>query len=120
MREVRSRLIKEELMKHKPVINRSSGGSLYPRVNSGDKFTFHPVSDPSEVSEEDIVFCEVQPGNRFYAHMVCKKVWGYRPPEPYTGGEGEGWYFVISNLQKRGNGGCAWKQIYGKLTDVRR
>ena len=27
-----------------------------------------------EVEEDDIVFCQVQPGNRFYAHIV-KKLW---------------------------------------------
>ena len=51
------------------------------------------------MEEEDIVFCEVQPGNRFYAHMVYDNVWGYKPQAPYTGGEGEGFYSVISNIE---------------------
>ena len=51
------------------------------------------------MEEEDVVFCEVQPGDRFYAHKVKQKLWGYKPPDPYTGGEGEGFYFVISNME---------------------
>ena len=73
LREVRNCLIKEELLNHKPVTFRSSGWSLYPRVHSGDQCTFHPVTHPSEVAENDIVFCEVQPGDRFYGHVVKKK-----------------------------------------------
>ena len=46
LREVRDRSVKEELLKHKPVIYRSSGWSLYPYVSSGDQCTFHPVTDP--------------------------------------------------------------------------
>ena len=84
LRGVRNRLIKEELLKHKPVIYRSSGGSLYPRVSSGDQCTSHPVTAPSDVEENDIVFCEVQPGDRLYGHLVKVKAWGYGPPAPYT------------------------------------
>jgi len=122
LREVRNRLIKENLLKHKPVIYRSSGGSLYPRVCSGDQCTFHPVTAPADVAENDIVFCEVQPRDRFYGHLVKKKVWGYKPPAPYDHdvGAGAGWYFIISNLKGWENGWCAWKHIYGKLTEVRR
>ena len=63
-------------MKHKPVTYRISGWSLWPRINSGDQCTFHPVTDPSEVAENDTVFCEVQPNNRFYGHVVKQKLWG--------------------------------------------
>ena len=61
LREVRNRLIQEELLKHKPIIYRSSVWSLYPYVSSGIQCTFHPVTDPSEVDVSNIVFCEVQP-----------------------------------------------------------
>ena len=80
LREVRNRLIKEELLKHKPVIYQSSGWSLYQYVSSGNQCTFHPVTDPSEVDVSNIVLCEVQPGNRFFGHMVGKKEWGHEPP----------------------------------------
>ena len=79
---MRNRSIKEELLKHKTVIYRSSGVSLYPRVSSGDQCTFHPVTDPSDVAENDIVFCEVQPGDRFYNHLVKRKEWRCGPPPP--------------------------------------
>ena len=121
LREVRNRLIKEELLKHKPVIYRSSGGPLYPRVSSGDQCTFHPVTHASEVAENDIVCCEVQPGDRFYCHRVKTKEWRCGPPPPHIGlGDGAGYYFVISNMHGWENGWCAWRHIYGKLADVRR
>ena len=82
LREARNRLIKEELLKHKPVTYRSSGWSLWPRINSGDQCTYHPVTHPSEVEEKDIIFCEVQPGNRFYAHTVKQKLWGINHQTP--------------------------------------
>ena len=107
-------------MQNKPVIYRSSGWSLYPRVSRGDQCTIHPVANPSDVNENDIVFCEAQPGDRFYGHVAKEKLWAYAPPRPYEGGEGEGWYFIISNLQGRENGWCCWRHIYGKLTDVSR
>ena len=121
LREVRNRIIKEELLKHKPITFRSSGWSLYPRVHSGDQCTFHPVTHPSEVAENGIVFCEVQPGDRFYGHRVNTKEWRCGPPPPHIGlGDGAGYYFVISTMHGRDNGWCAWRHIYGKLTEVRR
>ena len=107
LRTVRNQMIKEELQLGKPVIYRSSDWSLYPRVWSNDLCFYDPVTSADEVSEDDIVFCQVQPGDRFYAHLVwCK--WFQ---------EGE-WYFTISNLKGRSNGGCSIKHIYGRLIRV--
>ena len=45
---------------------------------------------------DDIVFCEVQPGNRFYAHKILKVEWCSWPPRPdtwnkkYTSGNNKG------------------------------
>ena len=68
-------MLKEQLLSGKPVIYRSSGWSLYPRAYSNDQCHFDPVSPPDEVRHNDVVFCEVQPGDRFFAHLVSRK-WG--------------------------------------------
>ena len=70
LREVRNEMIKEQLQLGKPVIYRSSGWSLYPRVWPNDQCTYEPVTSADEVQEDDIVFCQVQPGDRFYGHLV--------------------------------------------------
>ena len=57
-----------------------------------------------EVNEDDIVFCQVQPGDRFFAHLVSRK-W-------FEDGE---WYFTISNSKGWENGWCSIKHIYGRL-----
>ena len=100
-------MIKEQLLSGKPVIYRSSGWSLYPRVHSNDQCHFDPVSSPDEVRHNDVVFCEVQPGDRFFAHLVSRK-W-------LEDGE---WYFTISNMKGRQNGWCSMKHIYGRLVRV--
>ena len=104
LREVRNEMLKEQLQLGRPVIYRSSGWSLHPRVWSNDRCTFEPVTSADEVKEDDIVFCQVQPGDRFYGHIVSRK-W-------FEHGE---WYFTISNLKGRENGWCSITHIYGRL-----
>ena len=107
-RTIRNRMIKEELQKGRTVIYRSSGWSLFPRVHSNDMTHYVPVTRDDEIQEDDIVFCEVQPGDRFYAHLVkCK----YR----YEGGA---WCYIIANLAGRENGWCSLCHIYGRLIRV--
>ena len=107
LRTVRNEMIKAQLQLGKPVIYRSSGWSLHPRVWPNDLCTYEPVTSADEVHEDDIVFCEVQPGDRFYGHLVSCKY--------FQDGE---WYFVISNLKGRSNGWCSVKHIYGRLIRV--
>ena len=107
LRAVRNEMIKEQLQLGKPVIYRSSGWSLCPRVWSNDLCTYEPVTSADEVQEDDIVFCQVQPGDRFYGHLVPRK-W-------FQGGE---WYFTISNLKGWSNGWRSIKHIYGRLIRV--
>ena len=104
LRELRNEMIKEQLQLGRPVIYRSSGWSLHPRVSSNDQCTYEPVTSANEVTQDDIVFCQVKPGNRFYAHLVARK-W-------FKHGE---WYFTITNLKGRENGWCSIKHIYGRL-----
>ena len=105
LRHQRNLLIKEKLLEGKSVCFRSSGNSLAPRVCSNDQATYEPVTNEKEVQVDDIVFCEVQPNDRFYAHIVKRKEWC----------RGE-WIFTISNIQGRPNGWCAMRHIYGKMT----
>ena len=92
-----------------PVAYRSSGRSLEPRVYSGDRCSYEPVTSAEQVSVDDVVFCEVQAGDRFYAHVVSRKEWD----------EWDGcYYFCISNMKGWTNGWCHIKHIYGKLFTV--
>ncbi len=117
LRKVRTEMVKEKLLAGKSVCFRSSGNSLWPRVHSNDLVTYTPVTKPEEVQVDDIVFCEVQPGDRFFAHVVKRKEWwDWREcgNTPEQGGE---WFFTISNIRGRCNGWCAMKHIYGRMTE---
>ena len=109
LREERNQLIKEKLFAGSTACYRSSGWSLWPRVNSGDMTTYTPVRSADDVEVDDIVFCEVQPHNRFYAHLVKEKWWGDWNVR---------WKFTISNIKGWENGHCNIEHIYGKLIDV--
>ena len=91
------------------VCYRSSGWSLYPRVHSNDQCTYAPVWSGDEVRKGDILFCQVQPGDRFYAHHVKEKeLWAA------TGK----YYYTIANIEGRENGWCCIEHIYGRLVEV--
>ena len=109
LREVRNKLIKEKLLAGESVCYRSSGWSLWPRMNCGDMATYLPVSSADEVNIDDIVFCEVQPGSRFYAHVVKEKWWKHWQ---------EKWLFRISSIKGYENGHCRIEHIHGILVEV--
>ena len=102
-------MIKEMLLEGTSNKYRSSGSSLYPKVKCGDECTYAPVEEAHEIEEYDIVFCEVQPGDRFYAHMVKAKYWDTTD---------NCWYFIISRIDGKENGWCALEHIYGRLVKV--
>jgi hypothetical protein len=107
VREVRSQLIKTQLLSGRQVCYRSSGWSLCPRVRSNDQTTYAPVNlNVDMVQVDDIVFCEVQTSNRFYAPLVKDK-YLHRGV----------WTFIISNLQGHVHGWCRIEHIYGKLIE---
>ena len=111
MREVRNKMIKEQLQAGTSVQYRSSGWSLWPRVHSNDLTTYDPVTSADQVREGDIVFCQVQPGDRFYAHVVKRKIL-----QSYGPHHGE-WEFTIANARGWENGTCHIKHIYGRLVE---
>ena len=108
-RAQRNELIKAQLQAGKPVLYRSSGWSLYPRVHSNDQTTYDPVTSADQVQVDDIVFCQVQPGDRFYAHLVKRKQW------ECNGFDSSECIFTISNANGEENGWCRIEHIYGRL-----
>ena len=109
LRHLRNCMIKEALLEGHSIKYRSSGSSLWPKVKCGDECTYAPVTEAHEIEEWDIVFCEVQPGDRFYAHMIKAKYWDTKA---------KCWYFNISMMDGKENGWCAIKHIYGRLVKV--
>ena len=109
LRWERNGMIKEQLQKGGDVCYRSSGNSMYPTVKSNDLCEFAPFPEAAsagDIQEGDIVFCEVQPGNRFYAHFVLRK--------DYDVYRGE-WYCTIGNKDGHENGWAYMETIYGRL-----
>ena len=70
LREVRNSLCRDMLLTGRSVQFRSSGNSLYPLVRSGDVTMWEPVRDHSQLEVGEVVFCVVQPNDRFYGHMI--------------------------------------------------
>ena len=113
-REVRNNMIKEQLVLGKSVQYQSSGWSLYPQIHSMDTCIYEAMCGDERLNQlpvhvDDVVFCEVQPGNRFYAHKVTR----IEPPGPYT----EKTYWIGNNKGLE-NGWCYMSHIYGKLEEV--
>jgi len=107
-REERNKHIKERLLAGKNVCYRSSGNSLWPTVKSGDLCEFEPIKAASADDSKlmDIVFCEVQPGDRFYAHLFLRKE---------TNDHSGKTRFIIGNKSGYENGWCFLEHIYGRL-----
>ena len=69
------------------------------------------MSSQEQVSEDDVVFCIVQPSGYYYAHLVNKKELD-RSRRKYK--------FWISNLKGKTNGFCYIEHIFGKLVHAMR
>ena len=70
----RNDMMKELLGRGEPVQFRSTGKSLEPLVFSGDVCFIWPILwGKTIIQPGDIVFCEVQPKNLYYCHLVWKK-----------------------------------------------
>ena len=118
----RNIMIKTNLLAGNTVQFRSSGNSLYPIVESGDSCVFEPVDSCKDLRMGwDIVFCEVQPTNRFFAHKVL--YWEWEPVDPPAGSapRTEPTYrakYWIGNNKGHINGHCYEHQIYGRLVET--
>ena len=121
-RDSRNRLIVEYLVDGRSVFYKSSGNSMWPLVQSGDACTFHPIQavtvmdnmhavqkERSEIDVGDIVFCQVQRGRQYYAHIVL------RIEQDFHAHELKYW---IGNIESRINGWCFREHIYGILVEV--
>ena len=109
MRWDRNVQIKEQLQRGEHVCYRSSGNSMWPTVKSGDLCEFAPFPEAAsaeDIEVRDIVFCKVQPRNRFYAHIVLRK--------EYDDVHGE-WCCIIGNKDNHENGWAYMETIYGRL-----
>ena len=119
LREERNVELKRMLLQGHAVAYRSSVNSLLPMVASGDRCTYTVVTLAEQVLVNDVVFCEVQEGDRFYAHLVSKKEYHHRD---------KCYYFTISNMKHVldpisnpwTNGWCQMKHIHGKLILIQR
>ena len=77
--------------------------------------TFHPVQavtaqkEASGIGVGDVVFCQVQRSQQFYAHLVLSIEHDYHAQEPK---------YWIGNIEQRVNGWCFREHIYGILVQV--
>ena len=84
--------------------------------------TFHPIQavtasdgrravnkEASQIGVGDIVFCQVQRSQQYYAHIVLSVEHDYHAKEAK---------FWIGNIEQRCNGWCFREHIYGILVEV--
>ena len=109
--------MKRMLQNGQSVQYRSSGNSLRPLVYSGDCCILVPVWDPALLVPYDVVFCEVQPGNRFYTHYILRIEWETAAASSAATGEPKR-KFIIGNARHHENGYCYDEHIYGRLVEV--
>ena len=122
LRDSRNRLIHDFLTDGRQVFYKSTGNSMWPMVQSCDACLFHPiqavtasrgkhgiVKKRSEIGVGDVVFCQVQRCQQFYAHLVLLIEHDYHAQEPR---------YWIGNIEQRVNGWCFREHIYGILVQV--
>ena len=69
-----------------------------------DATYYVPVTKEEDVSVGGIVFCQVEPGLRYYAHLISKKEW-------YN----DKWWYTITIMKGHRNGWADIEHIYGRL-----
>ena len=107
--DFRNNMIKNMLQSGRSVQYRSTGNSLTPVVWSGDVTMWEPVKDHSKLVVGDIVFCAVQPGDRYFGHAIHN----------IETKSGETWWW-IGNLKTPPNinGWCGKEHIFGQLYEA--
>ena len=87
---------------------------MAPKIHSGDTCTIESMWGTPErldipIYVGDCVFCQVQPGDRYYAHKVLAiKEHSLHEATVYT----------IGNMAGRENGTCYRHNIYGRLSEA--
>ena len=113
LRYDRNLMIKQSLIMGESVQYRSTGSSLWPDVKSGDCCLFEPIYYCDKLQPgQDIVFCEVQPHDRFCAHKILRCMYE-RTAASAPGGESWKRYWIIGNNSGRENGWCYDHHLYG-------
>ena len=95
---------------------------MWPLVQSDDACNFYPIQavtakdcihavqkEASEICKRDIVFCQVQPSQQYFAHIVLDVEQSRHHNEPK---------YWIGNIQGYCNGWCLREHIFGILVDV--
>ena len=102
----------ESLLAGYPIQYKSNGTSLQPLVWSGDVCFIWPIMHGiTRIQPGDIVFCQVQPKNLYYVHLV----WSVNNYITENGTE-KACYLIGNNKQgdkKKYNGYCYREHIYG-------
>ena len=118
--ELMHNMMKAVLLKKKPVQYRSSGRSFEPLVYSGDICFMWPITEHTIILAGDIIFCLVQPNDRFYTHLVWSVGEYWRRQD--EGGPKK--FFMIGNNKtgeaKRCNGWCYLEHVFGILVKTQR
>ena len=121
VRELRNNLIRDYLVDGRSVFYKSSGNSMWPLVQSDDAIILHPIQavtaddgmpfqkEASEIGVGDIVFCQVQRSQQYYAHIVLEV------ERDYYAQESKYW---IGNIERKINGWCFREHIFGILVEV--
>ena len=107
----RNDIVREALLTRNPVQYVSTGNSLKPLICSNDTCFVWPIDENITIRAGDIVFCHVQPGWRYYTHMVWN-IYDYTDND----GVNRTCYIIGNNKQgdqARSNGWCHRAHIYG-------
>jgi len=112
LRDARNRLIREYLTEGRSAFYVSSGNSMWPLVQSDDACNVYPIQavtakdcihavqkEASDICKGDIVFCQVQPSQQYFAHIVLdvEESWYHNEPK-----------YWIGNIQRYCNGRLQW------------
>ena len=113
LRHFRNTMMKMQLQEGLVVQYTASDRSLCPKVQPGNLCLLEPCTSKSDLYVNDIVFCELQPGRRFFVGKIQRvEYWGYTAASARGGG--------LPARYNIGNeaGWCFKEMIYGRLFEV--
>ena len=91
---------------------------MYPKIHSGDCCLFEPVYDCDSLEVGDVVFCQVQPRDRYFAHKILEIGWRRMSAASASRDQAKRRYYIIGNNKGKENGWCYDCHIYGRLVEV--